>query len=88
MQARGGVSRPLRLPRLASRRESAGEIAGRIDAAVKAGHLPAQDTQLAVTALLDALHEALVGLLAPARPRDAAVGAGGAFWRKPQPSIV
>src|SRR5215470_9854393 len=51
--------------RLASRREIAGEIASRIDAAVKAGHLPAQDTQLAATALLGALHEALVGPLAP-----------------------
>ena len=48
-----------------------------IDAAVKASHLPAQDTQLAATALLGALHEALVGPLAPdnlddhARMRDA-----------------
>jgi len=63
--------------RLASRREIAGEIASRIDAAVRAGHLPAQDTQLAATALLGALHEALVGPLAPdnlddpARMRDA-----------------
>lgn len=51
--------------RLASRREIAGEIAARIDAAVRAGHLPAQDTALAATALLGALHEALVGPLAP-----------------------
>jgi AcrR family transcriptional regulator len=51
--------------RLASRREITSEIAGRIDAAVRAGHLPAQDTQLAATALLGALHEALVGPLAP-----------------------
>ncbi len=51
--------------RLASRREIAGEIAARIEAAVRAGHLPAQDTQLAATALLGALHEALVGPLAP-----------------------
>jgi AcrR family transcriptional regulator len=50
--------------RLASRREIAGEIAGRIDAAVRAGHLPAQDTALAATALLGALHESLVGPLA------------------------
>ena len=63
--------------RLASRREIAGEIAARIDAAVRAGHLPAQDTALAATALLGALHEALVGPLAPdnledpARLRDA-----------------
>jgi hypothetical protein len=32
---------------------------------VCAGHLPAQDTSLAATALLGALHEALVGPLAP-----------------------
>ena len=63
--------------RLASRREISGEIAARIDAAVRAGHLPAQDTALAATALLGALHEALVGPLAPenmddpARLRDA-----------------
>lgn len=63
--------------RLASRREIAGEIASRIDAAVRAGHLPAQDTALAATALLGALHESLVGPLAPedlddpARLRDA-----------------
>jgi hypothetical protein len=63
--------------RLASRREIAGEIASRIDAAVRAGHLPKQDTALAATALLGALHGALVGPLAPdnmddpARLRDA-----------------
>ena len=51
--------------RLASRREIAGEIAARIDAAVRAGHLPQQDTALAATALLGALHESLVGPLAP-----------------------
>jgi AcrR family transcriptional regulator len=39
--------------RLASRREIAGEIAARIEAAVRAGHLPAQDTALAATALLN-----------------------------------
>ncbi|MBY0519181.1 MAG: MFS transporter, partial [Sphingomonas sp.] len=42
--------------RLASRRDIAGEIATRIDAAVRAGHLPAQDTALAATALLGALY--------------------------------
>jgi hypothetical protein len=53
------------------------EVAGRIDAAVRAGHLPAQDTNLAATALLGALHEALVGPLAaentddPGKLRDA-----------------
>ena len=51
--------------RLSSRKEIASEIEVRIDAAVKAGHLPAQDTALAATALLGALHEALVGPLAP-----------------------
>jgi AcrR family transcriptional regulator len=51
--------------RLASRREIAGEIELRIVAAVRAGHLPAQDTALAATALLGALHESLVGPLAP-----------------------
>ena len=51
--------------RLASRREISGEIGARIDAAVRAGHLPAQDTALAATALLGALHESLVGPLAP-----------------------
>ena len=56
----------------ASRREIAGEIAGRIDAAVRAGHLPAQDTALAATALLGALHESLVGPLAPENLDDPA----------------
>jgi AcrR family transcriptional regulator len=63
--------------RLASRRDIAGELETRIAAAVRAGHLPAQDTAIAATALLGALHEALVGPLAPddvddpARLRDA-----------------
>jgi len=51
--------------RLASRREIAGEIEARIMAAVSAGHLPQQNTSLAATALLGALHEALVRPLAP-----------------------
>ena len=51
--------------RLASRREIAEEIAARIEAAIRAGHLPAQDTATAAAALLGALHEALVGPLAP-----------------------
>src|SRR5207245_10015019 len=58
--------------RLASRREIAGEIAARIEAAVRAGHLPAQDTSLAATALLGALHESLVGPLAPENIEDPA----------------
>ena len=62
--------------RLASRREIAGEIEARISAAVRAGHLPAQDSALAATALLGAVHESLVGPLAPdlddpAKLRDA-----------------
>jgi AcrR family transcriptional regulator len=63
--------------RLASRRAVVAEVAGRIDAAVRAGHLPAQDTSLAATALLGALNEALVGPLAaehmedPGKLRDA-----------------
>src|SRR6201981_3864137 len=60
------------LSRLASRREIAGEIASRIDAAVRAGHLPQQDTALAATALLGALHESLVGPLAPDNLDDTA----------------
>ena len=58
--------------RLASRREISGEIATRIDAAARAGHLPAQDTALAATALLGALHESLVGSLAPENLDDPA----------------
>ncbi len=58
--------------RLASRRAIAGEIADRIDAAVRAGHLPAQDSQLAATALLGALHESLIGPLAPDNLEDPA----------------
>src|ERR1700753_2416632 len=38
--------------RLASRREIAGEIAARIDAAIRAGHLPAQDTAVAAAAVV------------------------------------
>lgn len=62
--------------RLASRREIAGEIESRIAAAMRAGHLPTQDTTMAATALIGALHESLVGPLAPqsedpAKLRDA-----------------
>jgi len=73
----GILAEPVDVDVTASRLASRREIAGRIDAAVRAGHLPAQDTQLAATALLGALHEALVGPLAPdnlddpARMRDA-----------------
>ncbi|MET0970400.1 MAG: TetR/AcrR family transcriptional regulator, partial [Tardiphaga sp.] len=58
--------------RRASRREIAGEIESRITAAVRAGHLPAQDTALAAAALLGALHEALVGPMAPDNLDDTA----------------
>jgi len=58
--------------RLASRREIASELQARIEAAVRAGHLPAQDTALAATALIGALHESLVGPLAPDGRDDAA----------------
>lgn len=51
--------------RMASRREIAAEMELRIDAAMRAGHLPTQDTALAATALIGALHESLVGPLAP-----------------------
>jgi len=51
--------------RLASRRQIAAEIESRIEAAIRAGHLPAQDAAMAATALIGALHEALVGPLAP-----------------------
>lgn len=63
--------------RIASRRDIAAEIQLRIEAAVRANHLPAQDTALAATAVIGALHEALVGPLAPeglddpAKMRDA-----------------
>lgn len=59
--------------RLASRRDIAGEIEGRIKAAISAGHLPQQDTSLAATALLGALHESLVGPLAPDFEEQAAL---------------
>jgi len=52
--------------RLASRRDISGELSMRIDAAVRAGHLPAQDTALAATALLGA----------PARGPGRPAGAG------------
>ena len=58
--------------RMASRREIAAEMELRIDAAMRAGHLPTQDTALAATALIGALHESLVGPLAPADLDDPA----------------
>ncbi|MBY0380825.1 MAG: TetR/AcrR family transcriptional regulator [Xanthobacteraceae bacterium] len=56
--------------RLISRRKIAAEIERRIEAAIKAGHLPAQDTSLSATALIGALHEALVGPLTSASLGD------------------
>ena len=58
--------------RMASRREIAAEMELRIDAAMRAGHLPTQDTALAATALIGALQESLVGPLAPADLDDPA----------------
>jgi AcrR family transcriptional regulator len=51
--------------RIDSRRAIVAEIEIRIAAAVRAGHLPAQDASLTSAALIGALHEALVGPLAP-----------------------
>ena len=66
----GILAEPVDVDVSASRLASRREIAARIDAAVRAGHLPAQDTALAATALLGALHEALVGPLAPDNLED------------------
>ncbi|GAA3841851.1 TetR/AcrR family transcriptional regulator [[Pseudomonas] carboxydohydrogena] len=57
--------------RLTSRRAIAAELEQRLEAAIKAGHLPAQDTALTATALIGALHEALVGPLATDAMGDA-----------------
>ena len=51
--------------RIDSRKAIVAEIEARIAAAVRAGHLPAQDASLTSAALIGALHEALVGPLAP-----------------------
>lgn len=58
--------------RLNSRRAIVTEIESRIAAAARAGYLPAQDTALTAAALIGALHEALVGPLAPANLEDPA----------------
>ena len=68
----GILAEPVDVDVTASRLQSRREIAARIDAAVRAGHLPLQDTALAATALLGALHESLVGPLAPANLDDQA----------------
>ena len=58
--------------RIASRRELVAEIAFRIDAAIRGGHLPAQDAILSANAVLGALYEGLIGPMAPDDTRDAA----------------
>jgi AcrR family transcriptional regulator len=65
--------------RAAYRRMLAGELQRLIDLAIKAGHLPAQDTVLATAALMGALTEGLLGPLAPtasdaAKAREQAQG--------------
>jgi AcrR family transcriptional regulator len=50
--------------RLSYRRALADEFAGRLAAAMRAGHLPEQDVRLAAAALVGALIEGLVGPLA------------------------
>jgi AcrR family transcriptional regulator len=51
--------------RLECRRALVVEIQSRIEAAARAGHLPAQDTALTAAALIGGIHESLVGPLAP-----------------------
>jgi len=51
--------------RIAYRRALAGEVASRLDAAIGAGHVPAQEAALAAAALVGALIEGLIGPLAP-----------------------
>jgi AcrR family transcriptional regulator len=51
--------------RLVHRRALAGEIAARLAAAIRAGHVPAQDVRIVAPALVGALFEGLVGPLAP-----------------------
>jgi AcrR family transcriptional regulator len=51
--------------RQAARGDLAAEISARIAAAIRAGQLPAQDAALTAAALIGALHEGLIGPLAP-----------------------
>lgn len=53
-------------PTLASRQAIVGEVALRMDAAARAGHLPAQDFELTAAAVVGGLYEALAGPLGPA----------------------
>ncbi|MET0867378.1 MAG: TetR/AcrR family transcriptional regulator [Pseudorhodoplanes sp.] len=58
--------------RIAYRRALAEEFKARIEAAMLAGHLPAQDTAMAAPALVGALLEGLLGPLAPGGNEDPA----------------
>jgi AcrR family transcriptional regulator len=58
--------------RIAYRRALAEELQSRIQAAMQAGHLPAQDTNVAAAALVGALLEGLLGPLAPGPNEDPA----------------
>lgn len=58
--------------RIAYRRALAEELQTRIQAAMQAGYLPAQDTSLAAPALVGALLEGLIGPLAPGPNNDPA----------------
>jgi AcrR family transcriptional regulator len=57
--------------RLAFREALAGELAARLGAAMRAGHLPEQDVRVSAPALVGALIEGLVGPLAPEAPASA-----------------
>ena len=58
--------------RLDFRQRIAGEIALRIDAAIKGSHLPEQDAAVAAPAIVGSIMEGLVGPLAPDPGNDAA----------------
>jgi len=58
-----------------------GEIEARIIAAVRVGHLPVQDTALAATALLGALHDLLSARL---RPTISMIPRSFGMWCRPQ----
>ncbi len=58
--------------RLDFRQRIAGEIAARIDAAIKGSHLPEQDAAVAAPAIVGSIMEGLVGPLAPDPGNDIA----------------
>lgn len=62
----------VRAPRQISRHEIIAELEQRIQAAMRGGFLPTQDTALSAAAMLGALHEGLVGPLALNGNGDAA----------------